>query len=109
MVEELTRLGVVTDEEIRTEGLKITTTIDPQVQNAAVKAANGKLEGEPDNLRDAVVSIEPKTGAVRGYFGGNDGQGWDYSFAGGSADRIVVQGVRAGRGPRTGHSAVPGV
>ena len=82
VVEELTRLGVVTDEEIRTEGLKITTTIDPQVQNAAVKAANGKLEGEPDNLRDAVVSIEPKTGAVRGYFGGNDGQGWDYSQAG---------------------------
>ncbi|GAB04258.1 putative penicillin-binding protein [Gordonia amarae NBRC 15530] len=82
VMDELTRLGVVTEDDLRTEGLKITTTIDPQVQTALVKAANGKLEGEPKNLRDAAVSIDPKTGAVRGYFGGNDGQGWDYSQAG---------------------------
>ncbi len=82
VLEELTRLGVVSDDDIRTEGLKITTTIDPQVQTSLVKSANGKLEGEPDDLRTAVVSIDPQTGGVRGYFGGNDGQGWDYAQAG---------------------------
>ncbi len=80
----LAELGTlnISEQQVRTEGLKITTSIDPQVQSSVVEAANGKLEGEPKDIRDAVVSIDPKTGAVRGYFGGNDGQGWDYAQAG---------------------------
>lgn len=78
---ELNSLNI-SEQDVQTEGLKITTTIDPQVQRSVVSAANGQLEGEPKNIRDAVVSIDPGTGAVRGYFGGNDGQGFDYAQAG---------------------------
>ncbi|GAC50011.1 transglycosylase domain-containing protein [Gordonia aichiensis] len=88
---ELNKLNI-SEQQVRTEGLKITTTIDPKAQNAAVQAAcrenkiyscdNGVLNGEPDKIRDAVVSIDPKTGGVRGYYGGDDGQGWDYAQAG---------------------------
>ncbi|GAB2661083.1 transglycosylase domain-containing protein [Gordonia jinhuaensis] len=81
VLSELSSLNI-SEQEVRTEGLKITTTIDPQVQRALVNNANGKLDGEPDNLRTAAVSIDPRTGAVRGYFGGNDGQGYDYAQAG---------------------------
>ncbi|MGV9827496.1 transglycosylase domain-containing protein [Gordonia sp. NPDC003429] len=88
---ELANLNI-SEAQVRTEGLKITTTIDPQVQNAAVQAAcrqnkiypcdNGILNGEPAKLRTAVVSIDPRTGGVQGYYGGDDGQGWDYAQAG---------------------------
>lgn len=82
----------ISEQDVRTEGLKITTTIDPQVQNAAVQSAcrenkiyscdEGVLNGEPSKIRDAVVSIDPRTGGVKGYYGGDDGQGWDYAQAG---------------------------
>ncbi len=79
----LAELGTlnISEEEIRTGGLRITTTIDPQVQSANVSAANELREGEPKDIRTAVVSIDPKTGGVQGYFGGNDGNGYDYAQA----------------------------
>lgn len=79
----LAELGTlnISEEEIRTGGLRITTTIDPQVQRANFTAANDLREGEPPELRTSVVSIDPRTGAVRGYFGGNDGNGYDYAQA----------------------------
>ncbi|MET9199539.1 transglycosylase domain-containing protein [Gordonia sp. NPDC003585] len=88
---ELPRVGI-TDKQLRTGGLKIETGIDPQVQNSVVQAAcrqnriykcpDGKLNGEPKNLRAAAVSIDPRTGAVRGYYGGDESLGWDYAQAG---------------------------
>ncbi|MCK5755436.1 MAG: penicillin-binding protein, partial [Mycobacterium sp.] len=77
---ELNSLNI-SEQDVQTEGLKITTTIDPQVQRSLVSAANDELDGEPKNIRDAAVSIDPSTGAVRGYFGGNNGQGYDYAQA----------------------------
>ena len=47
-------------------------------------------------LRTAVVSVDPKTGAVRAYYGGEDGTGYDFANAG-AADRLLVQGVRSRR------------
>ena len=78
---ELSSLDI-TEQQVSTEGLKITTSIDPKVQSAVVDAAKEKLDGEPDDLRTAIVSIDPRTGGVQGYFGGTDGQGWDYAQAG---------------------------
>ncbi|GEE00728.1 penicillin-binding protein 1A [Gordonia spumicola] len=78
---ELESLGI-SEQQVRTGGLKITTGIKPQVQNALVSGARSVMEGEPKELRSASVSIDPATGAVVGYFGGNDGQGWDYASAG---------------------------
>ena len=88
---ELNRIGI-TDKQLRTGGLKISTTIDPQVQNGVVQAAcrknriykcpEGELNGEPDDLLASVVSIDPQTGGVRGYYGGDNPGGWDLAQAG---------------------------
>ena len=80
VLKELQALGV-SDEDLNTGALQITTTIDPKMQQAAVDAANSTFEGEPENLRTAVVSIDPRSGAVRAYFGGNDGIGYDFAQA----------------------------
>ncbi|MGY1602016.1 transglycosylase domain-containing protein [Geodermatophilus sp. SYSU D00815] len=63
------------EEQIRAGGLRITTTIDPRLQNAAVAAVGDVMAGEPENLRQALVSVDPKSGAVRAYYGGPIGAG----------------------------------
>ncbi|MGB3604798.1 MAG: transglycosylase domain-containing protein [Gordonia sp. (in: high G+C Gram-positive bacteria)] len=81
VVAELPKVGI-TEQQLQTSGLKITTSIDPQVQKSLVSASRSKLEGEPSNLRTASVSVDPATGGVVGYYGGEDGTGWDYASAG---------------------------
>lgn len=76
---ELERMGI---EDLYTGGYRITTTIDPKIQKAAVEAARRKnkaayWEGMPKNVDAAIAAIDPTTGAVRGYYGGNDGTGID--------------------------------
>ncbi|MGN9812392.1 transglycosylase domain-containing protein [Micromonospora sp. BQ11] len=65
-------------------GYRIRTTIDPKIQAAAVETAQRKtkdseLANQPKNLMAAVVAIEPKTGRVLGYYGGDNGTGTDYA------------------------------
>ncbi|WP_405159939.1 transglycosylase domain-containing protein [Nocardia sp. NBC_01499] len=81
VLKELSAEGI-SEQQMNTAGLSITTTIDPKAQKAAVDAAQKKMQGEPEKLRAAVVSVDPKTGGVRAYYGGEDGQGWDYANAG---------------------------
>ncbi|MCE3554768.1 penicillin-binding protein [Pseudonocardia sp. RS11V-5] len=75
---ELDSLGI-TDQEMAQDGLRITTTIDPEQQRRAVDAAQKTLDGQPGNLRSAVVAIDPKTGGVSAYYGGDNGVGLDYA------------------------------
>ncbi|MDO5030222.1 MAG: transglycosylase domain-containing protein [Corynebacterium sp.] len=77
---ELERKGI-SEQEVNTGGLKITTTIDPTVQQAALDAMDNYVDQET-GLRAAIVSVEPKTGAVRAYYGGDDPTGWDYANSG---------------------------
>nr|WP_069161337.1 transglycosylase domain-containing protein [Nocardia altamirensis] len=79
---ELSSAAGISEQQLNTLGLSITTTIDMKAQRAAVDAARKKMQGEPDQLRTAVVSVDPKTGAVRAYYGGENGQGWDFANAG---------------------------
>ena len=72
----------ITEQSLNTEGLQITTTIDPQAQAAAMDAVRTNMEGENEELRTAVVSVDPRTGGVRAYYGGDDGIGFDYANAG---------------------------
>ncbi|MBU4616182.1 penicillin-binding protein [Rhodococcus sp. GG48] len=81
VLRELAESGV-SEQDLNTEGLQITTTIDPTAQQAALEAVADTLDGEPENLRTAVVSIDPKSGAVRAYYGGDDGKGFDFAQAG---------------------------
>ncbi|WP_448610781.1 transglycosylase domain-containing protein [Geodermatophilus sp. URMC 60] len=63
------------EQQIRAGGLRITTTVDKRYQDAAISSVAEVMEGEPENLREALVSIDPVTGAVRAYYGGPVGAG----------------------------------
>jgi membrane peptidoglycan carboxypeptidase len=75
---ELSDLGI-TEQDVAQEGLRITTTIDPARQKEAVDATHDALSGQPVNLRSAMVSIDPNTGGVLAYYGGDNGLGLDYA------------------------------
>lgn len=75
-----------TDEVIRDGGYRIVTTIDKRVQDAAEAAADIRrdsapeaVRGQPKNWQAALVAVEPGTGRVLGYYGGNSGSGADYA------------------------------
>ena len=52
------------------------------------------LKGQPANLRGALVSVDPKTGAILAYYGGVQRRGRRLR-AGPAPARVVVQAVRA--------------
>jgi membrane peptidoglycan carboxypeptidase len=72
------------EQQVRAGGLRITTTIDARAQGAAVAAVNDVMTGEPDNLRESLVAVDPRSGGVRAYYGGAIGAGdgaIDYAVA----------------------------
>ena len=76
---ELTTSAAFKDQDIDTKGLAIITTIEKPVQDEAVRAVGGLLDGtlaaggKPDpKLRVAIVSIRPQTGAIVSMYGGPD-------------------------------------
>jgi membrane peptidoglycan carboxypeptidase len=71
-----------TDQQLEAGGLKITTTVNRSWQKEAQKAVHDVMEGEDNKvLREALVALDPKTGAVRAYYGGASGVGTDYARA----------------------------
>jgi peptidoglycan glycosyltransferase len=80
VLQELENQGI-SEQQINTQGLKITTTIDPKAQNSMVDAVHKTLQGEPGYLRSAAVAVDPRSGDVRAYYGGDDGVGYDYANA----------------------------
>ncbi|GAA1810450.1 penicillin-binding protein [Planosporangium flavigriseum] len=67
-------------------GFQIVTTIDKQVQDAAEAAADIRrptapqsVQGQPANWQAALVAVEPGTGRVLAYYGGNQASGADYA------------------------------
>ncbi|MGU3653007.1 transglycosylase domain-containing protein [Mycolicibacterium sp. A43C] len=82
VTKELLDLFDINEQTLNTEGLKITTTIDPEAQKAAEEAVTKTLDGQDPDMRSAVVSIDPKTGGVKAYYGGSDANGFDFAQAG---------------------------
>ncbi|WP_411512295.1 transglycosylase domain-containing protein [Corynebacterium sp. ES2794-CONJ1] len=102
----------ISQEDVETRGLRIITTIDTQAQQATVNTVRSNLEGQPENLRTAAVSVEPATGAVRAYYGGEDPNGWDYANAGyqtGSTFKIFgyAAALQQGVSPNRLYSTAP--
>jgi membrane peptidoglycan carboxypeptidase len=69
---------------IKEGGYQIYTTIDKGVQDAAIKAAGRLVEGstmtkQPETLQGALVAVQPGTGRVLAYYGGDKGQGSDFA------------------------------
>ncbi len=77
---ELTNSGI-SEDMINTRGLRIITTIDPKVQQSVLSSVDEVMSYQPESNKSAAVSVDPRTGAVKGYFGGNDAEGWDYANA----------------------------
>ena len=80
LAEMQTRLDL-TQDQVLSGGYRITTTVNPTYQQAAVETVNSVMEGEPETLRQALVAVDPRTGAVLAYYGGTSGTGFDYAQA----------------------------
>jgi membrane peptidoglycan carboxypeptidase len=76
--QELESKGI-TEQELNQEGLKITTTISPSLQKQAQTISDKVMKAQPSNLRTAMVSIDPRTGGILAYYGGENGVGLDYA------------------------------
>jgi membrane peptidoglycan carboxypeptidase len=71
---------------IRNGGFRIVTTVDKRTQHAAEASADitrptapAAVRGQPANWQAALVAVEPGTGRVLAYYGGNDGSGADHA------------------------------
>ncbi|WP_163887426.1 transglycosylase domain-containing protein [Mycolicibacterium hippocampi] len=103
VIDELLEIFNINEQTLNTEGLQITTTIDPQAQAAAVDAVEEYLDGQDPDMRSAVVSIDPRTGGVKAYYGGSDATGFDFAQAGlptGSSFKVfaLVAALQQGMG-----------
>jgi membrane peptidoglycan carboxypeptidase len=75
---ELNRLGY-TEDKIVKNGYTIELTVDPAAQDLAKAAVDQVMAGQPANLRQALVAIDPATGRVIAYYGYNPAKnGYDY-------------------------------
>ncbi len=104
VTKELLELFNISEQTLNTEGLQVTTTIDPKAQAAAEEAVSEYLDGQDPDMRSAVVSIDPRTGGVKAYYGGTDANGFDFAQAGlqtGSAFKVfaLIGRPAAGHGP----------
>ena len=70
VIDELQSKYQYSEQQIRAGGLRITTTIEKGWQDAAVASVKDVMTGENKDLREALVSVDPKTGGIRAYYGG---------------------------------------
>ncbi len=88
-------------------GLKIVTTLDPDVSSAAREAVSDVLPDTAGEFTAALASIEPSTGAVRAIVGGKDFESQRFNLAtqshrqAGSAFKtmVLVAAIQQGFGP----------
>ncbi|MFD2417961.1 transglycosylase domain-containing protein [Amycolatopsis pigmentata] len=67
--EELTAAGY-SKEKLQAGGYNIYTTIDPNAQRLAEQAVTDTMKGQPSDLKNALVAVDPKTRGVVAYYGG---------------------------------------
>ena len=115
---ELLELFDIDEQTLNMQGLRVTTTIDTSAQQAAEQAVQKYLDGQNPDMRAAVVSIDPRSGAVRAYYGGADANGFDFAQAGlqtGSAFKVFAlaaaleQGIGLGYQVDSSPLSLPGV
>jgi membrane peptidoglycan carboxypeptidase len=69
----------LTEEDIQRSGFTIVTTVDQDAQQLAIDAVDAGMRDQPDNLRPALVAIDPKTGEIKAYYGGANGVGTNWA------------------------------
>jgi membrane peptidoglycan carboxypeptidase len=71
--QELISKAGLTESEIGSLGLKITTTVDKTVQDQVAAAVIDQLPADaPDGLHVAVASVDPSSGAIKMIYAGDD-------------------------------------
>jgi membrane peptidoglycan carboxypeptidase len=79
-----------TEDDIYRGGLRIVTTIDKRMQDAALATIKEYFADQPKDLQQGMLSVDPKTGAIRAMYGGRerpDEKLIDYTGVVGSAKR----------------------
>jgi membrane peptidoglycan carboxypeptidase len=66
----------ITPESLRTAGLRVVTTVDARAQNAVLRAVAKHRTGLDPAVHTAVVAVDPATGGVLAYYGGDRGAGY---------------------------------
>lgn len=82
VTDELNRRGY-TDEDINGGGLKVVTTFDKKLMEAAERAVKGTLpESTPKKVRTGLAAVDPATGEVLAFYGGNPSRSqYDNAFS----------------------------
>ncbi|MBC7291887.1 MAG: transglycosylase domain-containing protein [Actinotalea sp.] len=62
----------VSEDELETRGYRIVSTIEVPMQESIEAAATELPEDRPENLRVAMVSLDPADGAIKALYGGPD-------------------------------------
>ncbi|WP_436520683.1 transglycosylase domain-containing protein [Actinoplanes sp. HUAS TT8] len=92
----------ITSQQLHTQGLKVVTTLDQAAQQSAVSAVRTRLHGQPSGLQAALVALDPRTGGVRAYYGGEHGSGYFDNAAAlhpaASTFKSIVLAAALGRG-----------
>ena len=74
--DEVVRVTGLDEDQVATQGLKIVTTFDPRLQQAAVATMDDPkafpTKDRPASVRGGLVSIDPATGGVVAMYGGPD-------------------------------------
>jgi membrane peptidoglycan carboxypeptidase len=98
--------------QVTRNGYTVQTTIDPKAQEIMEATAKKVIRapGQPEELRTAAVSIEPKTGGVLAYYGGDDAKSFDFAEIPnqpGSSFKpfVVIAGLEQGKGINTRYDA----
>ncbi len=78
---ELNRRGY-SDEDVNSGGLKIVTTFDKKLMQAAERAVSDILpDGTPKKVRTGLAAVDPATGEVVAFYGGKPSQSKYYDSA----------------------------
>nr|WP_241481683.1 transglycosylase domain-containing protein [Nocardiopsis gilva] len=72
VVDELKDRYGLTDQQIATKGYKVTTSLDKDLIDAAGSAFKETLPNIPDRTNLGLAAVEPKTGEIKAFHGGDD-------------------------------------
>ncbi|HSL01076.1 MAG TPA: PBP1A family penicillin-binding protein [Rubrobacteraceae bacterium] len=97
------------DEMVYEGGLKIYTTLDPELQEMASEAVGSVVDPESGDPSASLVSVDPGTGAVRAMVGGSDFDQVKFNLAtqahrqAGSSFKpfVLAEAIRQGYSPET--------
>jgi membrane peptidoglycan carboxypeptidase len=79
VIAELESRANISEQELYQKGYIIRTTIDQRAQRLAEQSVRSVMKGQPKNIRPALVAVDPKTGGVKAYYGGENGAGLDWA------------------------------